>query len=55
MLDLRDPDDAVIQLAITDEVQKVVREWRKDLAVRMGNEVGQHVAKAISAIAKATS
>lgn len=43
MLALREADDSVILNAIVEEAQQIAQEWRKDLATRIGNELGEHL------------
>jgi hypothetical protein len=42
MLNLRDVDDATILEAVVDEAQAIAEEWRKDLAVRIANNLAPH-------------
>lgn len=40
---VREQDDGVIIDAVIDKAQTIAEDWRKDLAVRIGNEVGEHL------------
>lgn len=42
VLNLRDPDDAVIVDAITEAADDIALEWRKDLAIRTANALAPH-------------